>query len=174
MTKTIIDVFNDLFGEVFNDDFLAKLEKESKDVKDSENEKKDVDDYYHLVKDEYEDGVHTYHKEKEVINGKVTKDEAFATLPDKKEECDKKKCVCDSKHKCEKNKEDEVQFELEVEDKNCKSSDKFVELEKQLKEIREENKVLKEAFEQMKKELKEKEQEKKYLQAKLNVIKNCF
>lgn len=60
-------IFEEIFGDVDFNNFAKAVEEEI------ENEKEEPKSYFHKVVDEYEDGKHVSHKEKEVKDGKVIK-----------------------------------------------------------------------------------------------------
>ena len=76
-TKT----FDDLFNEVFD------KKVKSNDVKDNNNHS-----YFHSVKDEYKNGEHVSHSEKEIKDGKLIKD-----VDNSIELENKNVCKCDKK-----------------------------------------------------------------------------
>ncbi len=60
-------IFEEIFGDVDFNNFAKTVEEEI------ENEKEEPKSYFRKVVDEYEDGKHVSHKEKEVKDGKVIK-----------------------------------------------------------------------------------------------------
>ncbi len=112
-------IFNEIFGNVDWEKIGEKLNEFEKNHEI--NEKDDAKSYFHVVEDEYEDGKHTHHKEKEVKDGKVVKDI---------NNC----CYIDSKQ--EENKA--------IESQKNKQSDTDV----QIRELKAENKRLLEEIEQ--------------------------
>lgn len=63
-------IFNELFGDIDWEKFAEKM----KDFEEKNNAENDGKSYFHSIEDEYEDGKHVLHKEKEVKDGKVIKD----------------------------------------------------------------------------------------------------
>lgn len=63
-------IFNEFFGDIDWEKFAEKM----KDFEEKNNVENDGKSYFHVIKDEYEDGKHVFHKEKEVKDGKVIKD----------------------------------------------------------------------------------------------------
>ena len=63
-------IFNELFGDIDWEKFAEKM----KDFEEKNNAENDGKSYFHAIEDEYEDGKHVLHKEKEVKDGKVIKD----------------------------------------------------------------------------------------------------
>ena len=86
----INEIFDEIFGVDFVSDFQKnweEFEKRANDLKLKVEDDGEKHSYCHEVEDEYENGEHTYHREKEVKDGKVVKDESFAnSLPDKESE----------------------------------------------------------------------------------------
>lgn len=81
-------------------------------IKEKDN---DTEKYYYKRFDKYVNGEHIEHNEKEIVNGEVTKNDAFSKcLSNKKEECD---CKC----QCNKKQEDYI-LELERENENLKKT----------------------------------------------------
>ena len=64
----IEEIFNELFGDV---DFTKAFDSYQENEKETDENGKN---YYHLIRDEYEDGKRVSHVEKEVRDGKVIKD----------------------------------------------------------------------------------------------------
>ena len=63
-------IFNEFFGDIDWEKFAEKM----KDFEEKNNVENDGKSYFHTIEDEYEDGKHILHKEKEVKDGKVIKD----------------------------------------------------------------------------------------------------
>lgn len=63
-------IFNEFFGDIDWEKFAEKM----KDFEEKNNAENDGKSYFHAIEDEYEDGKHVLHKEKEVKDGKVIKD----------------------------------------------------------------------------------------------------
>lgn len=63
-------IFNEFFGDIDWEKFAEKM----KDFEEKNNAENDGKSYFHAIEDEYEDGKHILHKEKEVKDGKVIKD----------------------------------------------------------------------------------------------------
>lgn len=63
-------IFNEFFGDIDWEKFAEKM----KDFEEKNNVENDGKSYFHAIEDEYEDGKHVLHKEKEVKDGKVIKD----------------------------------------------------------------------------------------------------
>ena len=63
-------IFNEFFGDIDWEKFAEKM----KDFEEKNNVENDGKSYFHTIEDEYEDGKHVLHKEKEVKDGKVIKD----------------------------------------------------------------------------------------------------
>ena len=63
-------IFNEFFGDIDWEKFAEKM----KDFEEKNNVENDGKSYFHAIEDEYEDGKHILHKEKEVKDGKVIKD----------------------------------------------------------------------------------------------------
>ena len=63
-------IFNEFFGDIDWEKFAEKM----KDFEEKNNAENDGKSYFHAIEDEYEDGKHVFHKEKEVKDGKVIKD----------------------------------------------------------------------------------------------------
>lgn len=63
-------IFNEFFGDIDWEKFTEKM----KDFEEKNNAENDGKSYFHAIEDEYEDGKHVLHKEKEVKDGKVIKD----------------------------------------------------------------------------------------------------
>ena len=62
-------IFNEFFGDIDWEKFAEKM----KDFEEKNNVENDGKSYFHAIEDEYEDGKHILHKEKEVKDGKVIK-----------------------------------------------------------------------------------------------------
>ena len=67
-------MFETLFNEFFGDIDWEKFAEKMKDFEEKNNAENDGKSYFHAIEDEYEDGKHVLHKEKEVKDGKVIKD----------------------------------------------------------------------------------------------------
>lgn len=78
-TKTFDDLFNEVFDKKVNTD----------DVKDENNHS-----YFHSVKDEYKNGEHVSHSEKEIKDGKVIKDVDNSINLEDKKNCKNNDKVC--------------------------------------------------------------------------------
>lgn len=76
-TKTFDDLFNEVFDKKVN----------TNDVKDNNNHS-----YFHSIKDEYKNGEHVSHSEKEIKDGKLIKD-----VDNSIELENKNVCKCDKK-----------------------------------------------------------------------------
>lgn len=63
-------IFNEFFGDIDWEKFAEKM----KNFEEKNNAENDGKSYFHAIEDEYEDGKHVLHKEKEVKDGKVVKD----------------------------------------------------------------------------------------------------
>lgn len=63
-------IFNEFFGDIDWEKFAEKM----KNFEEKNNAENDGKSYFHAIEDEYEDGKHVLHKEKEVKDGKVIKD----------------------------------------------------------------------------------------------------
>lgn len=63
-------IFNEFFGDIDWEKFAEKM----KNFEEKNNAENDGKSYFHAIEDEYEDGKHVFHKEKEVKDGKVIKD----------------------------------------------------------------------------------------------------
>ena len=63
-------IFNEFFGDIDWEKFAEKM----KNFEEKNNAENDGKSYFHTIEDEYEDGKHVFHKEKEVKDGKVIKD----------------------------------------------------------------------------------------------------
>lgn len=63
-------IFNEFFGDIDWEKFAEKM----KNFEEKNNAENDGKSYFHATEDEYEDGKHVLHKEKEVKDGKVIKD----------------------------------------------------------------------------------------------------
>ena len=67
-----------MFETIFNEFFFffdwEKFAEKMKDFEEKNNAVNDGKSYFHAIEDEYEDGKHVLHKEKEVKDGKVIKD----------------------------------------------------------------------------------------------------
>ena len=81
-TKT----FDDLFNEVFD------KKVKTNDVKDNNNHS-----YFHSVKDEYKNGEHVSHSEKEIKDGKLIKDVDNSIELENKNVCKSDKKLCEKK-----------------------------------------------------------------------------
>ena len=64
-------MFETLFNEFFGDIDWEKFAEKMKDFEEKNNAENDGKSYFHAIEDEYEDGKHVLHKEKEVKDGKV-------------------------------------------------------------------------------------------------------
>lgn len=67
-------MFEKIFEEIFGDVDWEKFAEKMKDFEEKNNAENDGKSYFHAIEDEYEDGKHVLHKEKEVKDGKVIKD----------------------------------------------------------------------------------------------------
>lgn len=67
-------MFEKIFEEIFGDVDWEKFAEKMKDFEEKNNAENDSKSYFHTIEDEYEDGKHVLHKEKEVKDGKVIKD----------------------------------------------------------------------------------------------------
>ena len=63
-------IFNEFFGDIDWEKFAEKM----KNFEEKNNAENDGKSYFHAIEDEYEDGKHGLHKDKEVKDGKVIKD----------------------------------------------------------------------------------------------------
>lgn len=63
-------IFNEFFGDIDWEKFAEKM----KNFEEKNNAENDGKSYFYAIEDEYEDGKHVLHKEKEVKDGKVIKD----------------------------------------------------------------------------------------------------
>lgn len=121
--KTFFEEADELIKEF--DNSLEKIEKEAK--------KNDIDkSYYHYVNNTYKNGKLVEHKEKEVKDGKVLKDEK--TLPQIGKENNRVNNI------------DVAKLQLSIDEKDAK----IKELENILKKCQNENNELKNKFEKVK------------------------
>ena len=67
-------MFETIFNEFFSDIDWEKFAEKMKNFEEKNNAENDGKSYFHAIEDEYEDGKHVLHKEKEVKDGKVIKD----------------------------------------------------------------------------------------------------
>ena len=67
-------MFEKIFEEIFGDVDWEKFAEKMRDFEEKNNAENDSKSYFHTIEDEYEDGKHVLHKEKEVKDGKVIKD----------------------------------------------------------------------------------------------------
>ena len=79
-------MFERIFNEIFGDIDWEKFAEKMKDFEEKNNAENDGKSYFHAIEDEYEDGKHVLHKEKEVKDGKVIKDINDNCLTVKKDE----------------------------------------------------------------------------------------
>lgn len=153
MTKSIFDLFHEIFNDYerfCNDEFLESL-LNKKEVKDEDKEK----DYEFFKSDKYVDGKHVYHKEKETVDGKVTKDVSYN--PSK---------TIENKQKT-KEEDDELVFDVEP-DTNVD------ELEERVKELKETCDGLVAENKEYEKTISRLENENFELREKIESIKNIF
>lgn len=115
-------IFNEFFGDIDWEKFAEKM----KDFEEKNNAENDGKSYFHAIEDEYEDGKHVLHKEKEVKDGKVIKDINDNCLTVKQDE-----------NKAIENQENK-QFNTETEIRELKAEN-----ERLLKEIAKKNETIK-------------------------------
>lgn len=115
-------IFNEFFGDIDWEKFAEKM----KDFEEKNNVENDGKSYFHAIEDEYEDGKHVLHKEKEVKDGKVIKDINDNCLTVKQDE-----------NKAIENQENK-QFNTETEIRELKAEN-----ERLLKEIAKKNETIK-------------------------------
>lgn len=115
-------IFNEFFGDIDWEKFAEKM----KDFEEKNNVENDGKSYFHAIEDEYEDGKHILHKEKEVKDGKVIKDFNDNCLT-----------VKQGKNKAIENQENK-QFNTETEIRELKAEN-----ERLLKEIAKKNETIK-------------------------------
>lgn len=115
-------IFNEFFGDIDWEKFAEKM----KDFEEKNNVENDGKSYFHAIEDEYEDGKHILHKEKEVKDGKVIKDINDNSLTVKQGE-----------NKAIENQENK-QFNTETEIRELKAEN-----ERLLKEIAKKNETIK-------------------------------
>ena len=153
----INDIFDEIFGVDFVSDFQKnweEFEKRANDLKLKVEDDGEEHSYCHEVEDEYENGEHTYHREKEVKDGEVVKDESFAnSLPDKES---KAKAIENGKDK-EKDPYDTIDY---LSDKIADKKLEVDDLKKRCKELED--------------ELKEKDNRIEYLEIKLDKFKESI
>lgn len=149
-TKTFDDLFNEVFDNKVNTD----------NVKDDNNHS-----YFHSVKDEYKNGKHVSHYEKEIKDGKVIKDLGMGMDSscniENKENCKCNDNVCKSDKKLYEKKETEydalksINKHLEqslrsAENALVEKDKKIAELESKLAEVTKHKEYLLNKFEQVK------------------------
>ena len=115
-------IFNEFFGDIDWEKFAEKM----KNFEEKNNAENDGKSYFHAIEDEYEDGKHVFHKEKEVKDGKVIKDINDNCLTVKQGE-----------NKAIENQENK-QFNTEIEIRELKAEN-----ERLLKEIAKKNETIK-------------------------------
>lgn len=148
-TKTFDDLFNEVFDNKVNTD----------NVKDENNHS-----YFHSVKDEYKNGEHVSHSEKEIKDGKVIKDVDNSICLE-----NKNACKCDKK----------LNMKKEIE-KDCKCSDydKLKDINKHLeRSLRSAENALAEKDRkilELESKLAEVTLNKEYLLKKFEQVKNVF
>lgn len=148
-TKTFDDLFNEVFDNKINTD----------NVKDENNHS-----YFHSVKDEYKNGEHVSHSEKEIKDGKVIKDVDNSTCLENKNAC-----------KCDKKLYEKKEIE-----KDCKCSDydKLKDINKHLEQsLRSAENALAEKDRkilELESKLAEVTLNKEYLLKKFEQVKNVF
>lgn len=148
-TKTFDDLFNEVFDNKVNTD----------NVKDENNHS-----YFHSVKDEYKNGEHVSHSEKEIKDGKVIKDAGNSICLENKNAC-----------KCDKKLYEKKEIE-----KDCKCSDydKLKDINKHLeRSLRSAENALAEKDRkilELESKLAEVTLNKEYLLKKFEQVKNVF
>ena len=149
-------IFNEFFGDIDWEKFAEKM----KDFEEKNNVENDGKSYFHAIEDEYEDGKHILHKEKEVKDGKVIKDINDNCLTVKQGE-----------NKAIENQENK-QFNTETEIRELKAEN-----ERLLKEIAKKNETIKHLKDYICKQNNDLESlihKNKELTNKLNNIKKLF
>ena len=149
-------IFNEFFGDIDWEKFAEKM----KDFEEKNNVENDGKSYFHAIEDEYEDGKHVLHKEKEVKDGKVIKDINDNCLTVKQDE-----------NKTIENQENK-QFNTETEIRELKAEN-----ERLLKEIAKKNETIKHLKDYISKQNYDLESlihKNKELTNKLNNIKKLF
>ena len=145
-TKTFDDLFNEVFDNKVNTD----------NVKDNNNHS-----YFHSVKDEYKNGEHVSHSEKEIKDGKLIKDVDNSIELENKENCKNNNNVCKCDKKLYEKKETEydalksINKHLEqslrsAENALAEKDKKITELESKLAEVTLDKEYLLKKFEQVK------------------------
>lgn len=138
-TKTFDDLFNEVFDKKVN----------TNDVKDNNNHS-----YFHSIKDEYKNGEHVSHSEKEIKDGKLIKD-----VDNSIELENKNVCKCDKKLYEKKETEYDalkgINKHLEqslrsAENALAEKDKKITELESKLAEVTLDKEYLLKKFEQVK------------------------
>lgn len=149
-------IFNEFFGDIDWEKFAEKM----KNFEEKNNAENDGKSYFHAIEDEYEDGKHVLHKEKEVKDGKVIKDINDNCLTVKQGE-----------NKAIENQENK-QFNTETEIRELKAEN-----ERLLKEIAKKNETIKHLRDYNRKQNYDLESlilKNKELTNKLNNIKKLF
>lgn len=149
-------IFNEFFGDIDWEKFAEKM----KNFEEKNNAENDGKSYFHAIEDEYEDGKHVLHKEKEVKDGKVIKDINDNCLTVKQGE-----------NKTIENQENK-QFNTETEIRELKAEN-----ERLLKEIAKKNETIKHLKDYVSKQNYDLESlihKNKELTNKLNNIKKLF
>lgn len=149
-------IFNEFFGDIDWEKFAEKM----KNFEEKNNVENDGKSYFHAIEDEYEDGKHILHKEKEVKDGKVIKDINDNCLTVKQGE-----------NKTIENQENK-QFNTETEIRELKAEN-----ERLLKEIAKKNETIKHLRDYISKQNNDLESlihKNKELTNKLNNIKKLF
>jgi len=118
-------IFNEIFGDIDWEKFAEKM-KDFEEKNNAANAANEGKSYFHEIEDEYEDGKHVLHKEKEVKDGKVIKDINNSCLSVKQDE-----------NKAIENQEDK-QFNTERQIRELKAEN-----ERLLKEIEKKNETIK-------------------------------
>ena len=155
-TKTFDDLINEVFDNKVNTD----------DVSNEKNHS-----YFHSVKDNYKNGEHVSHSEKEIKDGKVIKDvNNSVNLEDKKNcKCDENVCKCDENVcKCDRKLYEKKETEYDA----LKGINKH--LEQSLKSA--ENALIEKdkKIAELESKLYEVTKDKNYLLNKFEEIKNAF
>ena len=146
-TKTFDDLFNEVFDKKVN----------TNDVKDNNNNHS----YFHSIKDEYKNGEHVSHSEKEIKDGKLIKD-----VDNSIEFENKNVCKCDKKlyekkeieKECKRNDYDKLKGIIKHLEQSLRSAEnalaekdkKITELESKLAEVTLDKEYLLKKFEQVK------------------------
>ena len=143
--------FEEIFGtKLFNDLFKDEFDNT---VNAEEKEDEGGHSYFHSVKDEYKDGEHVSHSEKEIKDGKVIKDVVDSTKLSDKSGCKCEGNVCDSNKKCE-DKETGITLLREankhLSQELMEQKAKVAELERMLKKVTKDKEYLLDKFERVK------------------------